>query len=216
MSSNLQAPPGWGAHRSGRPLFPVPLTATFLRTRTCSLPWPTAYQRWKQLGRSPQVGGGHSKAGRGNPGPSTKTLIWEARIRGRGARQPNPALQRRRPLDASFSENQAEPDLIQVLTQSPAHCGASKIECGLSYRIPNSVPPQVSFPGPSSYSVDQGFVMLYLGLINPWAKPGIGGIGGHERACGAQRHWLDPALLRGISGLGLGLLCQVFCCHLCC
>lgn len=182
MSSNLQAPPGWGAHRSGRPLCPVPLTATFLRTRTCSLPWPTACQRWKQLGRSQQVGGGHSQDGRASPGPSTKTLIWEAHIRGRGARQPNPALQRRRPLDASFSEDQAEPDLIQGLTQSPAHCGESKIECGLSYRLPNSVPPQVSI-----LQCGPGICYALFGADKSLGKAQDWGYRGHERACGEPR-----------------------------
>lgn len=199
MSSSLQSPLGWGSCRSGRPLSLVLLTATFLRMRTCSLPWLTACQRWRRLGRSQQVGGGHSKDSMGSPRPSTKTLMWGACIRGQGARQPNSARpQRRRPLAASFSESQADPGLMQVPTQSPGHC----LECRIVWPDlqDSKLCPSTSFPPVSTCIVDR-FAVLCPGLTGPWVKPRLGD--GQTSAWGAQRHWSDQTLLKDISGFGV-------------
>lgn len=67
--------------------------------------------------------------------------------------------------------------------------------------------PSTRFPSrPTILERGQGFVVLYPGLIGTWVKPRIGGRGVIS-ACGAQRHWWDQTLLKGIRGFGVGLLC---------
>lgn len=68
--------------------------------------------------------------------------------------------------------------------------------------------PSTSFlPRPIILQCGPGICYALFGADKSLGKAQDWGYRGHERACGAQRHWLDPALLRGVSGLGLGLLC---------
>lgn len=68
--------------------------------------------------------------------------------------------------------------------------------------------PSTSFlPRPIILQCEPGICYALFGADKSLGKAQDLGYRGHERACGAQRHWLDLALLRGISGLGLGLLC---------
>lgn len=188
MSSNSLSPPGPGAHRSGRPLSPAPLTATSLRMmKICSSPWPTACQRWRQLGRNRQVGGGRSVDGRGGPRLRTKIPAWGGLLRLPGGTRPNPARpRRRRPLAASSSDHQAQTVLIRGHQGSCSLLGAEGHGLGCRSPSPTACSPRRS---PSHVhphcGVDSGFAPLSLQLIGPWHSPGWGGlraVGGPPRS----------------------------------